>query len=122
MTRDDILGAWELVEFVSVDEAGNRTYPQGPDARGLILYTDDGYMSAQIMDPDGRGVTGYLTYTGPYRFDEATATLHHDAEIALWRSWRGSTQVRRAELRDGELVLSAPGGGTLRWRRPDRSG
>jgi lipocalin-like protein len=116
--REDILGAWELVAFVGVDDAGHETYPQGRNARGLILYTADGYMSAQIMNPEGRGVTAYLTYTGPYRFDEETATLHHRADIALWHSWRGSTQVRTAELRDGDLFLSSPDGGTLHWRRP----
>jgi hypothetical protein len=28
------------------------TYPLGPDAEGLIMYTQDGYMSAQLMRSD----------------------------------------------------------------------
>jgi hypothetical protein len=118
--REEILGAWELVSFVSVGADGTETHPQGEGARGLIVYTADGYMSAQIMNPAGRGITAYLTYAGPYRLDEETATLHHEAEIALWNSWRGTTQVRLAEIRNGDLFLSSPDGGTLHWRRPVR--
>jgi hypothetical protein len=30
-------------------ECGPITYPLGPDALGLMMYTGDGYMSAQLM-------------------------------------------------------------------------
>lgn len=118
--REDLLGAWELVSFVSVDRDGNETYPYGEGARGIILYTDDGYMSAQIMNPDRAGISGYLTYTGAYRFDAATDTVFHDAEVALWHSWRGTTQVRSARMVDGDLYLSSADGGVLHWRRHAR--
>jgi Lipocalin-like domain len=53
MLRDDILGTWELVSYTAQDNHGGPiTYPLGPDALGLIMYTGDGYMSAQIMRRD----------------------------------------------------------------------
>jgi hypothetical protein len=61
----------------------------GPDALGLIMYTTDGYMSAQLMRrdrpafdrPESDGGTpeqsaaaaaGYLAYSGPFEVDEST--------------------------------------------------
>ena len=54
MLRTEVLGAWELVSYTAQDthSEGPITYPLGPDALGLIMYTADGYMSAQIMRPD----------------------------------------------------------------------
>jgi hypothetical protein len=51
--HNDVLGAWELVSYTEGDNHGGPiTYPLGPDALGLIMYTADGYMSAQIMRRD----------------------------------------------------------------------
>ena len=46
MLRDALVGAWTLVSSLP---DGPLTYPHCPDALGLIMYTPDGYMSAQIM-------------------------------------------------------------------------
>jgi hypothetical protein len=51
--HDDIRGGWELVSYATQDDRGGPvTFPLGPDAVGLIMYTQDGYMSAQLMRPD----------------------------------------------------------------------
>ena len=51
--REKLLGAWRLVDVVEepVDGSPPRR-PHGERPIGLILYTPDGYMSAQIMERD----------------------------------------------------------------------
>ena len=52
MLRDKIVGTWLLVSYVAQDDQGGPvTFPLGRDAVGLIMYTTDGYMSAQLMRP-----------------------------------------------------------------------
>ena len=56
MLRDKIVGTWRLVSYVAQDDRGGAaSYPLGPDAVGLIMYTTDGYMSAQLMRPGRPG-------------------------------------------------------------------
>ena len=68
LLRSRILGAWELVTFNARDTAtGEVRRPLGNRPRGLILYTDDGFMSAQLA-PEGAGE--YIAYSGPFHVDE----------------------------------------------------
>jgi Lipocalin-like domain len=141
--RDDVLGTWELVSYTEVDNHGGPvTYPLGPDALGLIMYTGDGYMSAQIMRPDrpafdrpetGGGTpeqaeaaaSGYLAYSGPFTVDEVTGVLHHQPRVSLLPNWLNLTQLRHSTLDEDHLTLSAitpaPDGvetiSTLVWKR-----
>jgi hypothetical protein len=143
MLHDDVLGTWELVSYTEGDNHGGPvTYPLGPDALGLIMYTGDGYMSAQIMRPDrpafdrpetGGGTpeqaeaaaAGYLAYSGPFTVDEVTGVLHHQPRVSLLPNWLNLTQLRHSALDGDHLTLSAvttaPDGvetiSTLVWKR-----
>ena len=56
--QDDIRGTWELVSYTEQnDRGGPVSYPLGSDALGLIMYTHDGYMSAQLMELDRPAAT-----------------------------------------------------------------
>jgi Lipocalin-like domain len=47
--REELIGAWELVSHVVRPVAGGEDlYPFG-DTASLIIYTPDGFMSAQLM-------------------------------------------------------------------------
>jgi hypothetical protein len=140
--RDAVLGAWELVSYAIEDNPGNvTTYPLGPHPVGLIMYTEDGYMSAQLMRRDRAAVdpggipaaespfaTGYLAYSGPFHVDEPTGTLHHRVTVSLFPNWLGSTQLRCSRLEGDSLTLSGtntlPSGATsthtLLWKRAPR--
>jgi hypothetical protein len=141
MLRERVQGAWTLVSWVNVDnETGEESYPFGPDATGIIMYTSDGYMSAQIMTPgraeydrpDFAGGTeaqhagaasGYLAYSGPYEVDEEASELRHYLDVSLLPNWLHSVQLRHAVLDGDRLTLSAELPGTtfrttLVWQRP----
>jgi Lipocalin-like domain len=144
ITRQEILGAWALVSYeLRAIDGTLIEYPFGDDAQGFLIYTDDGYMSAQLMrrdrppydHPSSAGGTieqsaaaarGYLAYSGPFDVDEDNGTVRHHASISLYPNWAGGDQVRHADLRDGRLVLVADIVGasgsraraTLTWGRP----
>jgi hypothetical protein len=141
--RDAVLGAWELVSYTIEDSpSGDTTYPLGRHPVGLIMYTDDGYMSAQLMRPDrftadapegtaaadSAFATGYLAYSGPFHVDEATGTLYHQVRVSLYPEWLGSTQLRCSHLEDDVLTLSGSNTSadgvtsthTLHWKRAPR--
>ncbi len=48
--RQKLIGAWPLVEYKTQPASdAPASYPLGKDAAGIIMYTSDGYMSAQLM-------------------------------------------------------------------------
>jgi hypothetical protein len=53
--REQLVGAWALSTFVERDiETGLENHPFGQRPLGLILYTPDGYVSAQYTPNDLR--------------------------------------------------------------------
>ena len=48
--RDQLIGGWELVSYMEEPLIESRpNYPMGERPMGTIMYTPDGYMSAQLM-------------------------------------------------------------------------
>jgi lipocalin-like protein len=110
--RDLVLGAWELVSFVARDETtGKDRQPLGTAPRGLILYTADGHMSAQLAKSD---MSGYAAYGGRFSVDEETSTLHHDVTVSMMPELLAQPQFRHASV-DGDLL-------TLSATRTDETG
>jgi hypothetical protein len=122
--REALIGAWQLVACVETDvQTGEIFLPMGPHPAGFILYTPDGYMSAQLSSPDRadfasgdmyRGTPGdyaaagtsYLAYSGLYRVDEARRTVEHGLAVSLFPNWQGQRQLRIPELDGDTLVLA----------------
>jgi hypothetical protein len=127
--RANLIGAWTLQSYQSSNIDGSDvTYPLGVDARGIIMYTPDGYMSAQLMRHDNElaaAAGGYLIYAGPYTVVDDGLIAHH-VELSLLPNWIGGIQYRKARLRDSCLELSPrepilingePRNAKLVWRR-----
>ncbi|MGO9152801.1 lipocalin-like domain-containing protein [Mycobacterium sp.] len=103
--RANLIGAWTLQSYVSMSIDGSDVvYPLGVDARGIIMYTPDGYMSAQLMRGDNAEAGAYFNYAGPYTIVEDGLIAHH-VEVCLRTDWIGAIQYRKAHLRDGTLEL-----------------
>lgn len=117
---DRIVGTWELVEYSTTSDSGKVDYPLGPEARGLIIYSADGFMSAQIMRPDrtlyrsrnvhsgeanerAEAAGGYLAYSGPYRVDQDNSAVWHEMAVSLYPNWLGENQKRNVRF-DGDLL------------------
>jgi hypothetical protein len=123
--RTNLIGAWTLQSYEARSIDGSTViYPLGVDAQGIIMYTPDGYMSAQLMRSDrlhfsgddmhpgrqdelGAAASGYLSYSGPYSVAGDGLIAHHIA-ISLLPNWIGGTQYRAARLHGSVLELSPP--------------
>jgi hypothetical protein len=103
--RDAVVGAWELVSFVASDAGTDEDrHPLGATPRGLILYTADGHMSAQLAEPD---MGGYISYGGRFSVNEETSTLHHDVTMSMMPELLAQPQFRHARVDGDLLTLSA---------------
>jgi hypothetical protein len=113
--RESILGAWQLVSFTTTDaDTGRVGHPLCTSPRGMILYTDDGHMSAQLADAD---MGGYLAYGGRFAVDEETSgraerrdavvVLHHDVTMSMMPELLASPQFRQANVVGDLLTLPA---------------
>ena len=94
----------------------------GRNPEGLILYTTDGYMSAQLSSGERdpfesgdifRGSTNeyvkagrsYIAYSGPFHFDEKKGRLEHEMFVSFFPNWKGQRQVRLFEIDKDRLHL-----------------
>jgi hypothetical protein len=121
--RNAVLGAWELVSFVVRNATtGENRHPLGTAPRGLILYTADGHMSAQLAKSD---MGDYIAYGGRFSANEETSTLHHEVTISMMPELLAQAQFRHASIDGDVLTLSATGTddagvtthSSLLWRR-----
>jgi hypothetical protein len=142
--RNFVIGAWTLESYESFGLDGlDVRHPLGIDAKGIIMYTADGYMSAQIMredrplfrngdlsgDDNGKlaaAASGYLAYSGRYSVSGDSVIAHH-VDVSLLPNWVGGTQYRAVRIADSRLQLSPVQPvlmngerrmGRLIWRRP----
>ena len=146
MTVDapSFVGTWRLVSFVTSNGAGTRQY-WDDHALGLLIYTPDGRVSAQLYDARRRRLdtpweqaapsaaqaafVGMASYYGRYRIDAGRSTVTHVIEDAMSPDWIGTELVRgyrflepdRVELR---VLTSAQGekarDTVLVWERVSR--
>jgi hypothetical protein len=142
--HERLIGAWKLVSYVEEPIDGSAPfYPMGEKPQGIIMYTPDGYMSAQLMHPGRpqfasgdwfRGsdeeikeeALGYIAYSGPFHTDEEKQTLTHSMFVSLFPNWLGQTQPRVVKIEGDMLHLGTAtpimSGGKkvnshLTWRR-----
>jgi hypothetical protein len=110
--RDRLVGCWRLAAFSVSAEGGETRHPLGDNPLGTILYTPDGYMSAQLARPgpyedDREPNAYYVAYSGPFDVDERSRTVSHHVQVSVIPSWLGTTLVRRVQFSEpGTLVLS----------------
>jgi lipocalin-like protein len=138
-----LIGVWRLVKYTDEHEDSGLTQPFGLNPLGFLIYTVDGFVSAQLMKP-GRPAfhsadwhhgtpqeyeasgSGYIAYCGTYEVDEEKATVTHIPSVSLLPNLIQGRQCRSIELPGDRLVLRAAGvpvaGGLnvisrLEWKR-----
>jgi hypothetical protein len=121
--RDRLIGAWKLTSYVEKPvDGGPPNHPMSEHPQGIIMYTPDGYMSAQLMRPNrapfassdwyrakpeeyGREGATYFAYSGPFQVDEENRTVTHHVVVSLFPNWIGQTQIRTVRLEGDMLTL-----------------
>ena len=146
--RDQLIGTWKLVSYEERPVDGSPSfYPMSEKPLGIIMYTPDGFMSAQLMRPDRRPFASgdwfkvadeeykeeastYIAYSGPFHVNEEERSLTHSMFVSLFPNWLGQTQPRVVRIEGNDLYLSSAspiqsGGKTvmsyLRWKRAGQS-
>jgi hypothetical protein len=146
--REQLIGAWVLASCVERDiETAVENHPLGDRPLGLILYTPDGYVSAQLQrrqrlpfadgdlfraTPEEYSAAGssYIAYSGRFFVDEDRKSLSHEMAVSFFPNWFGRRQVRLVEVNGETLQLSTDGPqrlngalktATLTWRRAQRN-
>jgi hypothetical protein len=141
MTRESIasplVGVWGLVSYANEQEGHKGSLPFGPKPEGFLIYTPDGFVSAQLMRP-GRSLfdshdwcegtadeyrqagRGYIAYCGVYAVDEENETVTHSPSVALVPNLILRGQLRSITLTADRLILCTVGipvTSRLEWQR-----
>ncbi len=134
ISKEQLSGTWELESWtIGYSDRDDFTYPYGEDPQGLLLYTEDGWMSASICRADraqlpadvsfrtlpeaarAAAFSSYFQYAGRYRVHDGDVI--HAVAQSLNPNMAGTQQLRHAELDGQTLVLSGKDevGGTTRF-------
>jgi hypothetical protein len=122
--RAKLPGVWLLASFEVRPEGSDEVrYPFGREPVGTLMYSDEGYMSVQIMAsdrlqypggtaaaPDGEvtaAARGYVAYSGPFDVTDAS-TIVHRPNMSLRPSAVGNALVRKAVCDGKRLELRPP--------------
>ena len=133
--KEQLIGTWQLVKYTLQDESGKDFYPLGKDCRGFLIYTADGYVSAQLM-ASGRpayksgdlhkgtqeemaaAAKGYIAYAGKYSVDEENRTLKHHMDVSMNPTWLEQVQERYLEIEDNTVTITASvNTAVLKWKK-----
>ena len=111
--QDRFIGAWRLLWLAEPDASGKI---HRADCTGLLVYTQDGHMSVQVMyrnaHTGGQGGPvqyaqgGYEASFGTYRINDARTFTFH-VEGAMVRGLIGKDLVRAFELSGNQLIVKS---------------
>jgi len=121
--RKQIVGTWKLVSTEETLKDGT-TRPFlsfGPHGKGFLMYQPDGYMCADLVNPDRpkwadsvhttleektAAADGTFAYCGRYEIDVKHNQIIHLPEVATNPGYVGSRQIRPYVLEGRHLILS----------------
>jgi hypothetical protein len=132
--KQTLIGTWRLVAFEETSPNGERVYPYGWDAVGLLVYTDTGHMSVQIMRRDRqplpdvtfeemsaeqvkRAIGGFTGFCGTYSIDTDDPVVVHQVECHVLPGSVGKDLRRSYKLEGDSLVLKPSATRTITWER-----
>lgn len=116
--KSRLIGAWKLVAYTHIQPSGEKTYPYGQRPTGLIVYTENGWMSAQLYNenyptkpvnlqsatlPELQQLIRGAAYFGRYTLSEKAGKVVHHVERGN-RGQSGVDYVRYFKL-DGERLV-----------------
>ncbi len=126
MLKEQLLRTWKLDSFTGTDEDGRTDHIMGEGATGFICYSQDGWVSVEILRADRprydipdtelgtdeqtlAAARGMFAYAGRFAVDEENQIVYHELEFSLIPNWIGSRQKRYVRFENGgnTLVLTA---------------
>ena len=114
-----------MVSIEGQSSDGTITRDWGPAPLGIWIFTENGYLSVQIVDPDRepfqsgdflrpteaeleRAFSGYFGYFGKYTTDEAAEEVVFHVEGAAYPNYIGTDQQRFFSIDGNRLTVRTP--------------
>lgn len=120
-----LVGSWQLESYINYPVGAEPPYaPLGHSPKGLIIYSPDGYMSAQLS-----GAESFVSYGGPYSVDLDNQVVAHHVEVASQARYVGGVQRRWFACEGGKMTLrtvdpvdiwGSPVTSILKWHKNGR--
>ena len=130
VTRQDLIGAWRLIDIEVEGPAGREVDPfYRSGSRGLVIYDASGWFGVQIEGDDrpavqvppvrpapdqsestsrlkGTVLDSYYAYYGTWSFDHATSTVTHHSKGALYPGEDDATYVQHVEIAGRQMIFA----------------
>lgn len=124
MPEHPLVGTWRLVSYTIINEEGIKiAEPLGPTPQGLLIYTENGFMSGHLMSANRSlsrsdlphkasseekvlAFDTYIGYCGTYELQENNV-IHH-VTTSFFPNWVGTDLLRAMQLDRNLLTLTAP--------------
>ncbi|WP_396271448.1 lipocalin-like domain-containing protein [Granulicella arctica] len=144
--RKPFVGVWTLESFTETTGSSEEVSPLGNAPLGFLIYTAEGFVSAQLMRRDREAVgsdpwageksdegadltTGYIAYCGRYEVDESNSEVLHIPIVALLPNLVDREQHRSFKFEGRTLtlvIMQATSTGVmiksrLVWNRPPQN-
>jgi hypothetical protein len=110
--EDKLIGAWHLVSLEGPGPDGKMN--RVTDLKGMLLYTQDGHMSVQLMYPKSASdltndyvKNGYEASFGSYDVDERAHTVTHHVQGSITEGLVGKELPRAYQFSDGRLIIKS---------------
>ncbi len=122
--KKKFIGVWELV-YIDMRSFDGKDLGRGR-GKGYLIYTKQGYVSAQLGDPKIKNFKSKNkyeatnkevrfafnkvdSYYGKYEIDKENGIVKHHLEFSLFPNWIGTTLERSFKFVNDHLVLKVVG-------------
>ena len=120
--RRQFVGTWRLVSAEEkLKDGGVRPYKEvGPQGAGYLMYSADGYMCAELMNPDRpkwdepptaaqkiAAIEGFIAYCGRFEIDSVNHVMWHYPDAAWNPNFVATKQSRPYRFEGNRLIFSA---------------
>ena len=109
--KQRLVGTWKIVSSQRTLKNGKKALDPalGPSGIGFLIYSADGHMCAELMNPDRpawknnakptdkekvSAFDGFFAYCGRYEIDAEKHLLVHLPEVSMVQNYVGTRQIR----------------------------
>jgi Lipocalin-like domain len=120
--KQRLIGTWTVVSSQRTLKNGQKAFDPalGPRGMGFLIYSADGRMCAELMNPDRpawnnskptdqekvSAYNGFFGYCGRYEIDVENHILVHLPEVSLRPSYVGTRQIRPFRFEGAHLIFA----------------
>jgi|SRR5579862_7170286 len=121
--KQRLVGTWKVVSSRRTLKNGTKAFDPalGPHGMGFLIYSADGQMCAELMNPDRpawknnlkptdqekvSAFNGSFAYCGRYEIDTEKHVLVHLPEVSMTQNYVGTRQIRPFRFEGTRMILA----------------